>query len=178
MNIQRVNLEDLKCHEDNYNEHPLEQIDEIIKSLKQFGQFKNIVTDENNTILAGHGLVLAMQELGWKYCFAEVKTGLNEDEKKALMIADNVLPQLAVVDFDKLKKLYEPFKLNKISIPGLTLKKLKELHLNDTINQQNDIDNDIKDIFEVVITCGNEMEQEKTFNNLINEGYKCRILTL
>ena len=134
MNIQRVNLEDLKCHEDNYNEHPAEQIDELIKSLKQFGQFKNIVTDENNTILAGHGLVMAMQELGWEYCFTEVKAGLNEDEKKALMIADNVLPQLAVVDFDKLKKLYEPFKLKKLTIPGLTSHKILEYRLGEDVD--------------------------------------------
>jgi hypothetical protein len=36
----------------------------------------------------------------------------------------------------------------------------------------------LKSAFEVIIECPNESEQEKTYNELTEAGYKCRVLTL
>jgi hypothetical protein len=35
----------------------------------------------------------------------------------------------------------------------------------------------LKSAFEVIIECPNENEQEKTYNELMEAGYKCRVLT-
>ena len=37
---------------------------------------------------------------------------------------------------------------------------------------------DQKHIFEVVVTCENEAEQEETYNRLTSEGLKCRVLSM
>lgn len=36
----------------------------------------------------------------------------------------------------------------------------------------------LKDTFEVIVECKNEQEQKESYENLIAEGYECRLLTL
>jgi hypothetical protein len=44
--------------------------------------------------------------------------------------------------------------------------------------EQKDLSDEIKETFEVIVTCGNETEQEATFEYLTKKGYICRALTL
>jgi hypothetical protein len=44
--------------------------------------------------------------------------------------------------------------------------------------EQKDLSDELKETFEVIITCGNETEQEATFEYLTKKGYTCRVLTL
>ena len=41
-----------------------------------------------------------------------------------------------------------------------------------------DISDELKESYEVVCECSSEAEQEELFNKLVNEGIKCRLLTL
>lgn len=41
-----------------------------------------------------------------------------------------------------------------------------------------DLSGKVGDVYEVVIECSDESEQEQAFNKLTEEGYKCRVLTL
>ena len=41
-----------------------------------------------------------------------------------------------------------------------------------------DLSNNLDETYEVVIECISEREQEKVYNQLTKDGYKCRILTL
>ena len=41
-----------------------------------------------------------------------------------------------------------------------------------------DLSDKIKETFEVIVECSDEIELEKTFNNLTKQKYVCRILTL
>jgi ParB-like chromosome segregation protein Spo0J len=63
-----------------------------------------ILIDESATILAGHCRLEAAKRLG----MADVPTitiaGLNDSEKRAIVIADNRLPERAVWDFDLLRE--------------------------------------------------------------------------
>ena len=40
------------------------------------------------------------------------------------------------------------------------------------------IPNQLKETFEVIISCDDETHQEQVYNKLIGEGYECRVLTL
>lgn len=116
MNIQPVKIADLKPHPMNYNTHPEAQLLELEKSLETFQQFKNIVVCKG-VILAGHGLVEAAKRRGIKELDAVVMNGLTEEQQKALLVADNALPFLAVPDVDMLQALID--ELGDFEIPGV-----------------------------------------------------------
>ena len=62
-----------------------------------------ILVDETGTILAGHGRLEAAKRLGMTEVPTIVVTGLTAVEKRAVVIADNRLPERAVWDFDLLR---------------------------------------------------------------------------
>lgn len=116
MQLTKVSVDALVPHPQNYNTHPESQIQELIKSLDEFSQFKNIVVC-NGVILAGHGLVEAAKRKGMTEIYALVRNDLTEQQQKALLIADNSMPFMAVPDTGKLEELLAD--LGEIAIPGV-----------------------------------------------------------
>ena len=100
-----VKIADLKHPEKNTRKHPVKQIAEMKRSLNMFGQFRDVVVDENNIILVGNGLVMAMRELGWEECEALQYNKLTDNEKKKLMIADNQVASLGVDDYQAIEEI-------------------------------------------------------------------------
>lgn len=99
-----INL--LKPHPQNYRFHPINQVEEFIASIREFGIYKPIVTAIDHTILVGHGITQACQAMG----LAEVpvvRTALKSDSKDAikLMIGDNETPNMGQRDNQKLSEL-------------------------------------------------------------------------
>jgi DNA modification methylase len=126
MKLEKIKISELKPHPKNYNTHPESQIRELAESLDRFQQFKNIVIDENNVILAGHGLVEAAKykDMDSIHCYRAA--GLSEHDKLSLVVADNELPKGAEPDLDLLKSIMEELD-NPVEIPGVTDQLLEEL---------------------------------------------------
>jgi hypothetical protein len=82
---------DLVPYENNARTHSAEQIEQIAKSINEFGFNAPILLDGNNGIIAGHGRYEAALSLG----LAKVPTidlsHLDEVKKKAYILADNKL---------------------------------------------------------------------------------------
>ena len=89
MNVTTKRLDALKHPKINVRIHSEQQIRELKRSVENFGQTRAIVVDEDDTILIGNGLYEAMVSLGYQEATVYVKTGLSENDKKKLMIADN-----------------------------------------------------------------------------------------
>ena len=89
MKIQDIEINKLQPFKENPRQHSAQQIDQIAKSIKEFGFFNPILIDENFTILAGHGRFFASQQLNFESVPCVLQTGLNDSQKKALIIADN-----------------------------------------------------------------------------------------
>jgi len=70
----------------------------MARSVEMFGQTRPIVIDENKVVLAGNGLLLALQRLGIETADVFKKTGLSDADKKKLMLADNKVYTLGVDD--------------------------------------------------------------------------------
>lgn len=102
MKLEVVKLKDLKPLERNVRKHNDKQIDELIKSVNQFGQTRAIVIDENNNILIGNGLYYALVKMNKDdvQCFR--KTGLSEVEKKKLVLSDNKIYGLGSDDYEEI----------------------------------------------------------------------------
>ena len=67
--------------------------------MKQFGQTRPFVLDEEYNILVGNGMYQAMVAAGFKEGDCFIKTGLSELEKKKLIISDNKLFELGQTDY-------------------------------------------------------------------------------
>lgn len=120
MQLEKLRIADLRPHPMNYNKHPEKQLRELEKSLEQFDQFKNIVVC-NNVIIAGHGLVEAAKRKGMTEIYALVRNDLTESQQKALLVADNATPFLAIPDTEALEELLKSIPdLSFDDMPGMT----------------------------------------------------------
>jgi len=103
--FKEVAISGLTTPDKNTRIHPEKQIMEIRRSLKKWGQYKNIVIDENNLVLAGNGLVEAMRAEGIKKARAVILYDLTENEKKKLMMADNKTAGLGIDNLNNIEEL-------------------------------------------------------------------------
>lgn len=102
MKLEVVKLSDLKPLENNVRKHNDKQIDELIKSVEQFGQTRAIVIDEDNNILIGNGLYFALVKMNKAEVQCYRKTGLSEIEKKKLILSDNKIYGLGTDDYEEI----------------------------------------------------------------------------
>jgi ParB-like nuclease domain len=100
------NLSELKPFPNNPRRHPESQITRLMRSMRRVWT-NPILVDEMGTILAGHGRCEAARRLGLKQVPTITIVGLMTEEKRAIVIADNRLPEQAIWDFDLLRHHFE-----------------------------------------------------------------------
>src|SRR6516225_8701081 len=93
---------ELKEFPGNPRRHPEGQIAGLMRSIRRFWT-NPILVDETGTILAGHGRWEAAKRLGLTEVPTVTVGGQSDAEKRAVVIADNRLPEQAVWDFDLLR---------------------------------------------------------------------------
>ena len=159
LKIKYLLATDLVPYENNSRTHSQQQVDQIKRSINEFGFTNPILIDEHNGIIAGHGRLQAAQELGTKLVPTITLEGLTEPQRKAYVIADNQLAMNSGWDFESLK-----FELELISdkfdlsIIGFDDKELKKIMLLDIeIDSPNDFpDADTADLNHECPKCGFE----------------------
>jgi hypothetical protein len=82
----------------NARRHRPSQIAEIAASIREWGWTVPILIDEANAIIAGHGRVLAAEQLGIVDVPVVVARGWTEKQKRAYRLADNELTMHAQWD--------------------------------------------------------------------------------
>lgn len=121
-------MEDIKLHvsyrdvgtlkpcEKNARTHSEKQIQQIKASIETFGFTNPIIIDDNNNVIAGNGRLCAAKLLGMKEVPTIRLEHLSEAEKRAYIVADNRLAELAGWDKDilaiELQFLIEQEELN------------------------------------------------------------------
>ena len=93
-------IKSLKPYERNARKHSDKQVAKIANSMARFGCNNPILTDKNDTIIAGHGRWAAAKKLGMKEVPTICLDHLSPDEVRAYIIADNKLAELAGWDRD------------------------------------------------------------------------------
>ena len=81
--------------ERNARTHSNKQIRKIADSMQRFGFVNPILIDDNNVIIAGHGRVSAAKSLGMTEVPTILLDHLTETERRAYVVADNRLAELA-----------------------------------------------------------------------------------
>ena len=102
MKLESVKIKDLKPLENNVRKHNDKQIEELERSVKQFGQTRAMVIDEKNNILIGNGLYYALVKMGKQDAECYRKTGLTEIEKKKLILSDNKTYSLGSDNYEEI----------------------------------------------------------------------------
>jgi ParB-like chromosome segregation protein Spo0J len=177
MKILQVPVVDLSHDPANARKHPERNLDTIVASLRRFGQQKPIVIDRNNIVRAGNGTLEAAKRLGWEKIDC-VRTELNGADATAYAIADNRTAELAEWDDEVLAATLNGLALEEglLEAAGYDEEELAAMLADGSSDCGDDLSAD-KDVFELVVVCENEQDQEKVYNMMKQEGYKCRIST-
>src|SRR5690242_3237673 len=89
--IERWPLDQLLPYARNARTHSDEQVAQIAASIKEFGFVNPILVGPDRIIIAGHGRLLAARKLGMTEVPVIVIEGLTENQRRALVLADNKL---------------------------------------------------------------------------------------
>lgn len=91
MQIEKLETNKLIPYVNNSRTHSENQVSQVAASITEFGFNNPILIDKKNTIIAGHGRLLAAQKLGLPEVPCVRLEHLTETQKKAYIIADNKL---------------------------------------------------------------------------------------
>ncbi|WP_374377032.1 site-specific DNA-methyltransferase [Tabrizicola sp.] len=82
-------LDSLVPYARNARTHSEAQVAEIAGSIREFGFTNPVLIAEDGTLIAGHGRVLAARLLGMDTVPTITLTGLSDNQRRALVLADN-----------------------------------------------------------------------------------------
>ena len=111
LNVKYRKVEDLIPYVNNSRKHSDEQVAQISSSIKEFGWTNPILIDGTNSIIAGHGRLMAARKLKMDEVPTIELDHLTDTQRKALVIADNKLAlnadwdtTLLTIELDELLK--------------------------------------------------------------------------
>ena len=176
--IEKISIDKLIPYANNARTHSDEQVAQIAASIREFGFNNPVLIAEDDTIIAGHGRVMAARKLNLSEVPCLRLSHLTETQRKAYILADNKLALNAAWDVDLLKLEIQDLMSEKfaVELTGFDLQELAKI-----LDNQEDLElNEEKysEVFNVIVECSDETEQEKVFNRLDSEGYKCRVQSL
>jgi ParB-like chromosome segregation protein Spo0J len=103
LSVTYRSVDSLRPDPRNARTHPKRQLDQIATSIREFGFTNPILIDEDGSIIAGHGRLLAAKAVGLPEVPTIVIAGLTDPQKRALRLADNKIALGAGWDLDLLK---------------------------------------------------------------------------
>lgn len=101
--IEYMNIGELEPYPSNAKLHPAEQVEQIKKSIQEFGFNDPVAVWKNNEIIEGHGRVLAAKELGIDKIPVIRLNELTDDERRAYMLVHNQLTMNTGFDYGLLE---------------------------------------------------------------------------
>lgn len=104
LKIEYVKTAELKPYGNNAKLHPAEQVEQIKKSIQEFGFNDPIAVWKDNEIIEGHGRLIAADELGIKDVPVIRLDNLSDEERRAYMLVHNQLTMNTGFDFALLEE--------------------------------------------------------------------------
>ena len=106
-NIVQRDPDTLIPYENNPRQHSEAQIDRLVRSIKEFGFTNPVLIDDDLNVIAGHGRLMAAGVMGLKMVPTITLGHLNDEQRRAYVIADNQLALNSTWDDDILQKELE-----------------------------------------------------------------------
>lgn len=111
LKVEYLPIGSIKPYAGNAKLHPAEQVEQIKRSIEEFG-FNDPVATWNGEIVEGHGRVLAAKELGIDKLPVIKLDGLTDEQRRGYILAHNKLtmnsgfdPELLAVELENLPEL-------------------------------------------------------------------------
>lgn len=178
LEIQYKPIQDLIPYARNSRTHNDAQVAQIAASIKEFGWTNPVLLDGENGIIAGHGRVMAAQKLGETEVPTIELSHMDENQKRAYIIADNKLALNAGWDNEMLALEVADLKDAGYDF-GLTGFSLDEIA---ALNGDIDVEEDFKEPIDesrnlLMIECQGERELETLYEEMQQRGFECKILS-
>lgn len=171
MIIEKKKISDLKPAPYNPRKSNEKQEADLKKSLEKFGVVEPIIFNkQTGYIVGGHFRVRELKKLGYKEVECVI-VDLNEDDEKELNIRLNA--NTGEWNWEMLQAEWDLTELEEwgVDVPEWDNKEVQE-------KEQVDLSGDLKETFEVIISCTDETHQEQVYNKMIADGFEVRVLTL
>ena len=172
MKIVKYKIDDLLGAEYNPRELTQEQYQSLRTSIQKYGIVDPILINTNpdrqNVIIGGHQRVKVAKILEMESVPC-IELNLSLEEEKELNIRLN--KNVGQWDYEILGNMFDQDDLLEWGFTKFDLK------LDTESVPPPDLTENVNEIFEVVVECKSEKEQEKAFESLSGEGYTCRLLT-
>lgn len=137
-NLPTIRIDELIPYENNAKIHGPEQIEQLRRSLREFGFVSPVLIDEDKNLIAGHGRVEAARAEGMTEVPYVTVSELSEAQRRAYIIADNRLAEMGEWDAARLK--FEMEELSSLSfdtsLTGFTMVEVSDGLLNIDSNSQ------------------------------------------
>lgn len=101
--LKMIPIDALIPYANNAKKHTAKQLKRIRASLREFGFVAPVIVDEENNIIAGHGRVEAARAEGMAQVPCVLAGSLTQAQRKAYILADNRLSEMAEWDPETLK---------------------------------------------------------------------------
>lgn len=181
--IEHLATDTLVPYARNSRTHSPEQVAQIAASIREFGFTNPVLIDANNTLIAGHGRVMAAQSLGLATVPAIRLAHLTDAQRRAYVIADNKLAENAGWDMATLGReledlLAEDFDLQLL---GFDTETLEDILSHDGKSADAPEDKPATGInyqekYAVLVDCKDEPDQKRIFDKLTSGGMVCKVL--
>lgn len=141
LQIEILDIDALIPYENNAKLHPQEQIDQIARSIEEFGNNDPIAVDENNVIIEGHGRLLALQQLGHKTAEVIRLSHLSDEQRRAYTLVHNKLTTNTGYDLELLE--LELASITNIDMDSLGFDDIEIDQLPEVVDDEYDLPDDL-----------------------------------
>lgn len=129
--LPTIRIDELIPYENNAKIHGPEQIEQLRRSLREFGFVSPVLIDKDKNLIAGHGRVEAARAEGMIEVPYVTVSELSEAQRRAYIIADNRLAETGEWDAARLK--FEMEELSSLSfdtaLTGFTMDEIETIHV-------------------------------------------------
>lgn len=146
---------------------------DLVRSFKKFNYVELAAINLDNMILAGHQRIYVMQNIGWGDKEIEVRVPsrmLTDAEANEYLIRSNK----NTGDWDH-EMLANEWEIEDLLLWGWNEKELN-IQLDDSTQNQKDLEINQKPLVE--IECESDKQQKELYEEFVERGLQCRLLTL
>ena len=111
LKIEYVPIEDIKPYANNAKTHPAEQIEQIKRSIEQFG-FNDPIAIWHDEVVEGHGRLIAATEMGIDTVPIIRLDNLTDEQRRAYSLVHNKLTMNSGFNFDLLQMELESLSID------------------------------------------------------------------
>lgn len=112
LKVEYIPIDDIKPYDKNAKIHTPEQIEQIKKSIEEFGMNDPIGIWKDNIIIEGHGRLMALKELGYEEVPVIRLDNLTDDQRKAYTLIHNQTTMNTGFDLDILNEELQNIELD------------------------------------------------------------------